>query len=220
MSMTLPFVACVTCQQVIQDNEITARTIRLCQHCATVPWYHDACLHGAANCPTCAQPLTVADEWSPRQPAPDRSAWAGEDQGHQQVAASWDSIVARPTTNDAWWTALYTFLQNPPAAGEWEYLGFQHGAHEIRWHGESAAVFGPGAVDVHFHVHFTGHVYDGQPEWTYGSAWITGVHHMSVNIQENAALHNTVLPVLTHHWASITMSEAALRAAEDGKTWR
>ena len=218
--MTLPLVACVTCRQTIADGEVLAGLIRLCEHCDAVPWYHHACV-GAANCPACGQALTVANEWSTRQPNPHNPAWMQEDRPAQQPAASWENVPARPTTHDAWWTALYTFLQNPPPAAEWDYLGYQHGGHELRWYGESAGVFGHGNVDVHFHIHFTGRTTTGgQPEWTYGSAWITDVHHMDVNIQENGPLHATTLPVLTHHWQSIWATEYAIREADSQRSWR
>ena len=219
-AMTLPVVTCVTCRHAIADGEVTAGSVRLCQHCEAVPWYHQACV-GAANCPTCAQPLTVADEWSPRQASPDHHAWAEEDRPAQQVPASWETIPDQaPATVGAWQTALTTFLQNPPPAVEWEYLGYQNGGHELRWYGESSGVFGQGYVDVHFHIHFTGRTYDGRPEWTYGSAWITGVHGMSVNIQATAALHATVLPVVTQHWTSVWAYEQAIREAADRGAWR
>jgi hypothetical protein len=220
--MTLPLVACVTCQKTIEDSEITAGSVRLCEHCDAVPWYHTACL-GGANCPTCGTALTVADEWSPRQPKLDQRQWADEDRPAQQPPASWEDVVARPTSNDAWWTQLYRFLQNPPAATEWDNLGYQNGGHELRWYGESSGVFGPGNVDVHFHIHFTGRSYDGNPDWTYGGAWITGVHGMALDIQQNVPLHATVLPVVSQHWAAILVTEKGIQEMaerEKGDSWR
>jgi hypothetical protein len=108
---------------------------------------------------------------------------------------------------------LAAFLADPPAAAEWEYLGYQRGGHEVSWKGESSATFGLGNVEVRFHVHFTGRYYDGNPDWRYGGAWVSGEHSAELNVDDARDLHGQLLPVVQQHWTAMLDTEEQINAS-------
>jgi len=71
-------------------------------------------------------------------------------------------------------------------------------------------------------VHFTGKSYDGQPDWTYGGAWVSGIKNAEIDIEQTQALQATVLPIVRHHWASMVSTEQAMKAKKDAEqgSWR
>jgi hypothetical protein len=229
MPVTTGVTTCAVCQTLVTDDEVKAASVYYCAVCQDQPHYHFGCLGGGhdATCPTCGSTVTVADfdAWGPDDTAAqviDNSQWQDEDRPNLQVPGSWEDIVDRPQQRDDWEDGLYKFLAAPPTASEWEYIGYQNSGHELVWKGSSPAAFGIGEVEVHFHVHFTGKVYDGQPQWTYGGAWVVGVRRMSIDVEQTHALQGPLLPVVQQHWATMVETERTMQSRRDEErgSWR
>lgn len=122
------------------------------------------------------------------------------------------SFVSGTSARNEWTDRLAGFLADPPEAAEWRYEGYQNGGHELSWSGEAAA-FGPGTVDVHFHVHFTGRCYEGNPDWRYGGGWVSGPRRAELSVDGARHLHGTLLPVVQQHWVAMLDSERAIEAS-------
>jgi predicted RNA-binding Zn-ribbon protein involved in translation (DUF1610 family) len=194
----MPFVSgtsvCAICSAVLTDDEVYDGAIYSCPICAPTPYRHLSCQSagGSTICPTCGGALA------------------------QEYLDAWGTDA---DVND-WVDRLARFLAAPPPPAEWEYLGYQHGGHEAAWKGESA-VFGIGSVEVRLHVHFTGKYYDGNPDWRYGGAWVSGVRNAELSVDENRPLHGTLLPVVQRHWTAMLDAESAISASKlSSGSWR
>lgn len=211
--MTSTEAICTFCKSSVGEG--TGELLR-CGYCAGGPRFHRQCMpDGSIACPHCETEMDEvpntdwgSDTWHNLHPHVPLAPPPGEQIAEETVVPSESGYEADSddgssgrTAEASWKSALFRFLDEPPTPNAWEYAGYQNGGHELRWSGIKSELFGPGPVQVCFHMHFTGRNDDqGRPQWTYGSAWITNVKHMDIRIEDEAELSTSLWGAIRHFW--------------------
>ncbi|HEY0638600.1 MAG TPA: hypothetical protein VGD67_13200 [Pseudonocardiaceae bacterium] len=200
---------CANCEELVERERVLAGEVICCDYnkCAA----HGRHLHTdctfLTDCENCHR--TMPPAVLPYQHVPDH----------------WEDVELADTPRDldTWKAQLRTFLTAPTPAGEWFYLGYRRGGHELSWAGELRGVFGVlETVQVFFHVHFTDRFSSRAEKWGYGGAWIEGVIGSGIELEEEPLVLRQGLSVVVAAFLDRLREAEKLRlsSAASSGSWR